>query len=122
MRKRTNTTIAKCKCRFNGCANVADVRRMKDHERGALYLVCPEHGVDKAASGRAQELLNKWVQDNTINPEVEPAPAPENPEQNPEPEKQPEPAPAPENQEPAPAKKGGFWNKAAAQFGAWLED
>ena len=43
MPKPKNETIASCPCSVKGCTEQADVRREKNHERGAMYIVCPRH-------------------------------------------------------------------------------
>jgi hypothetical protein len=100
---------------------------MKNHERGALYLVCPVHGVDRT-SGHHQKALDDWIEKNSIKPgtepEQKPEPIPEHPEPAPEPENHPKPAGKPGAPEPEPEpepKKPGFWRAAAAQFSGWWE-
>lgn len=128
MPKPINKTIGKCKCRMRGCDSLADIRRQKDHESGARYLVCPVHGVDRAI-GKHKAALESWIDENealqvkTVTPEPAPKPTtePEQGQEQPAPEKEvkiltsktegdpkPETAPPPK---PAPAKNGlGFLN------------
>lgn len=110
MPKPINETIGRCRCRKSGCAEVADVRRMKNHERGALYLVCPRHGTDKAPAARFQPELDQWIADNTPEPQEGPEPGPE-----------PAPAPPPAVPEPAP-QEGPAPGRRRAGFFAWLND
>jgi len=129
MKKRINETIAKCKCRFRGCELSADVRRMKNHERGNLYMVCSDHGIDKANSEKAQKILNSWVENNTIKEgevlEQAQEHAQEIPEIIQEPQKPQEPIETPvaqeQEQEQKPVKKG-FWSGASEQFQEWFKD
>ena len=121
MPKPPNKTIGQCPCRIRGCTENADIRRMKNHERGALYLVCPVHGVDRT-SGHHQKALDEWIEQNAINPEQPPEPSPEPPEPAPEPENPPKPANPPEPPEPKPEpkpKKPGFFRSALDQFSEW---
>ena len=54
----------KCRCRYAGCGKLADVKRAKNHDAGALFLVCPVHGVDRAQGAKAQRELDAWVTTN----------------------------------------------------------
>ena len=79
MPKPINETISRCSCRVKNCEAVAEVRRMKNHDLGAQYLVCPVHGVDRVAA-KFQAALDDFIANNEIesekNPEPEPVPAP----------------------------------------------
>ena len=61
MPKPINKTWGHCRCRVSGCGKLADIRRMKSHERGARYLVCPKHGTDKAQGAGPQAALDAWI-------------------------------------------------------------
>jgi hypothetical protein len=93
---------------------------MKNHERGALYLVCPVHGTDRT-SGHHQNHLDQWVENNMIGAEPIPDTSPE------------QPAPVPDTVPPAntdrkpdgpePTPKGpGFLSRANKQLGAWFDE
>jgi len=131
MPKPVNKDRGYCPCRVKGCNELAAVRRMKDHDRGALYLVCPVHGVDRT-SGKHQAALDEWIEQNRVEsrpdtaptPEPDPAPA----AAGPEPAADPEPAPALEQPgpepEPAPEpkpKRRGFLAGALDEFRGWME-
>ena len=88
MPKKINDTIGHCLCRR--CKEeTADIRRYKNHERGARYLVCPECGVDRVNGAKAQQRLDEWIDANTgkamtergpdipeLEPKLETVPAP----------------------------------------------
>jgi len=147
MPKPVNKDRGYCPCRVKGCDELAAVRRMKDHDRGALYLVCPVHGVDRT-SGKHQAALDEWIEQNRVESRPDPAPTPEpdpapTPEPDPSPTPEPDPAPAaagPEpatDPEPAPAleqpgpdpepapepkpKRRGFLAGALDEFRGWME-
>ena len=139
MPKPVNKDRGYCPCRVKGCDELAAVRRMKDHDRGALYLVCPVHGVDRT-SGKHQAALDEWIEQNRVESRPDPAPTPEpdpspTPEPDPapaaagpEPATDPEPAPALEqpgpDPEPAPEpkpKRRGFLAGALDEFRGWME-
>ena len=131
MPKPVNKDRGYCPCRVKGCNELAAVRRMKDHDRGALYLVCPVHGVDRT-SGKHQAALDEWIEQNRVESRPDPAPTPE-PDPapaaaGPEPAADPEPAPALEQPgpepEPAPEpkpKRRGFLAGALDEFRGWME-
>ena len=111
MPKPINQTIGHCLCYGRDCEQVADVRRFKNHERGRLYLVCPECGPIRPTGQRFQD----YIQANMTTGETEQEPEPiintrvepkEVPGPAPEPAPEPEPAPAPEP-EPEPEEKTG---------------
>lgn len=123
MPKPINKTWGHCRCRVSGCDAVADIRRMKSHERGARYLVCPEHGPDKAQGAGPQAALDAWIDEHQIPdqdaaalelgqdaPEPIPAPVPE-----PKPI-QVKPATAPPGPKPAPEQSPGM-----GRFIDWLK-
>ena len=131
MPKPVNKDRGYCPCRVKGCNELAAVRRMKDHDRGALYLVCPVHGVDRT-SGKHQAALDEWIEQHRIESRPDPAPTPEPgpapAEAGPEPAADPEPAPALEQPgpepEPAPEpkpKRRGFLAGALDEFRGWME-
>lgn len=116
MPKQKNKTIGLCPCRVTGCAELADIRRRKNHDRGARYLDCPVHGV-QGAFGKQQKFLDNWIDDNEIKPEQSLEPVPEIPEPEPEPSPEPvaeipdaEPEQSPEPSPEVPEKKGGFFS------------
>lgn len=99
MPKPINETISRCSCRVKNCEAIAEVRRMKNHDKGAQYLVCPVHGVDRVAA-KFQPALDDFIANNGISTEKipEPKPGPEPviapapvPETVPVPEPEPEP-------------------------------
>ena len=143
MPKPINKTWGTCRCRVSGCDAAADIRRAKSHERGARYLVCPVHGVDRAHGAGPQGALDEWIDANQITafdyprmapddeaaPEPEPEPIPEIAGDLPEPQPMQEeikprravmipPPPEP----PRPGKLGGFFawaRRAHREFVGW---
>lgn len=123
MPKPKNETIGQCRCRFAGCTESADIRRMKNHENGALYLVCPVHGVDRT-SGKSQEPLDQWIDKNKITSSQVPAEKPEDSGAVTKPESVAEPAKKPEPSETDPAQDSqgsGFLKDADDAFEKWME-
>jgi len=125
MPKPKNETIASCPCSVKGCTEQADVRREKNHERGALYLVCPVHGRLSANGARYKEKMGEWISNNMQpfqEPGQEPAPEPV-PEPVPEPETNPVavlatvPAEVPEK----PGKGRSFWSGAGSELDDFLK-
>jgi hypothetical protein len=53
-------------CRFAGCKETSDIKTIKNHPRGALFLVCPVHGPDRAQGAQAQEAMDDWITDHAI--------------------------------------------------------
>jgi hypothetical protein len=45
---------------------VADIKTVKNHDRGALFLVCPVHGPDRAQGAKAQTAIDEWITDHAI--------------------------------------------------------
>ena len=135
MPKPINKTWGHCRCRVSGCDAVADIRRMKSHERGARYLVCPEHGPDKAQGARPQAALDAWIDEHQIQereaeapelPEPNPEPVPESRPMNPEPVPEPMPIQAtPDTAPPGPKPAPGmgrlvlFIKRAHKELVAW---
>ena len=139
MPKPINKTFGRCRCRVSGCDEVADIRRAKSHDRGALYLVCPVHGVDKVHGAGPQAEMDRWVAQHEISegeaiepetieargPEQIPEIAGDSPELQPMPEEiKPRRAvmipPPPEP--PRPGKVGGFFawaRRAHREFVGW---
>lgn len=140
MAKPKNNTIGKCVCSQKGCEEVADVRRVKNHPKGDLYLDCPkctmvrlrgasltEHILANATWFPGHEPAQAQAQETPeptwpvmpgqaqAEPEPDPEPEPEPAQADPAPEPEPEPEPAQET--PAPAGNlaesvwGDFWNE-----------
>lgn len=127
MPRKINSTVGQCLCRRRGCDELADIRRQKDHERGALYLVCPVHGVDRAMNAAQQALLDDYIDKHRAEsgPDTGPAQAPAQDRPVPAPEGggKPEGKPAGLAPEPAPDDEGsGFVSKAAKELEDWLND
>lgn len=88
MPKPINETVGRCLCRHKDCDQVADVRRSKGHEHGAPYLVCPDHGVDRAHGPAAQAKLAAWIEQHATWGEGAPPtqePPPQEPKETPAP-------------------------------------
>lgn len=73
MPKPINETVGHCLCRRCREA-VADIRRFKNHERGARYLVCPDCGVDRVNGVAAQAKIDAWIDSNGAGVDSEPGP------------------------------------------------
>jgi len=117
MPKPINKTWGHCPCRVSGCDQLADIRRAKSHERGAIYLVCPVHGVDKVHGAGPQSELDRWVDEHQEGPELEPEQGRGMPPELPEPIPEPKPAPRRAVMIPEPAPEP---RRAGAGFFAWL--
>ena len=90
MPKPINPTIAKIPCIIRGCEHMADVRREKNHERGALYVVCPEHGRLSTNGAKYKQAIAALIEADLAHgcPGEKPEPAPEpTPAPKPEPPK-----------------------------------
>lgn len=121
MSKPITPSRGRCKCRMAGCKEIADIKTVKNHPHGALFLSCPVHGMDRAQGAAAQAALDDWITDHAIpegaelEPEPEPAPTPERAEPGPG---GPEPAtPATAGDGPEPSQDGpGFFAQADQQL------
>lgn len=123
MPKPLNKSFGRCQCRVSGCTELADVRRMKNHERGAQYLACPAHGIDRAQGTATQRLLDEWIEQHNQG-QAAPEPGPEvsepGPKTEPEPEKQEETPPGPEPEPERDEKGPGFFKRSAQDLEDWL--
>ncbi len=102
MAKPINQTVGRCRCL--SCDDSADVRRLKNHERGKLYLVCHECGTMRPSGVRFQRFVvnNTVLSDGHVFTDEEilmvsekPEPTPEKLEPKPEPVTDPVPEPKP---------------------------
>ena len=120
MPKPINTTIGTVPCLIRGCSEVAEVRREKNHERGALYVVCPEHGRVSVNGASYKEKIAVIIEAGLNQPPPEP-----------EPEKKPEPVPekvtekspvVKEKEKKQQAEKRSFLAEALTELGGWMND
>lgn len=120
-----NETIGKCLCR--GCReHVADVRRFKNHDRGARYLVCPECGMYRVQGAKPQAVLDAWIDANMVEDEPEnletnsnqdTKPVSENVEPDSKPGRAAKPVDTPDGSKPGP----GFFSQADKQLTEMME-
>jgi len=92
---------------------------MKNHDRGAMYLVCPDCGTDRVSGAKPQAALDAWIDENRADsgPDDGPDKGLEVPEQN-EPPAEPE---TPASTEPPPKPGPGFFQQANAQLEQFFE-
>lgn len=71
-----NRAFGRCACRR--CDGVAEVRRLKNHDRGDRYLYCPACGEDRNTSRarNTQAVLDAWIDAHTLPEPAEPAEEP----------------------------------------------
>lgn len=81
MPRKPNVIIGECPCPIEGCSKTGAVRRVKNHERGALYVTCPDCGAVPTPNAHAirATALQEWIAGNMTNmtepaPETPPAP------------------------------------------------
>jgi hypothetical protein len=121
MPKPLNASRGRCPCRNGDCTAIADVKRLKNHDAGALYLDCPECGVIRANSAAAQTRLDNYILGNVTwagpdqGPESKPGATEPGPESKPGATDQ-----GPESKPGGRAAGPGFIARAAQQFSDWF--
>lgn len=98
MPKKIRSPIGEVPCPLKGCDQLAQLKRAKDHERGARYAVCPVHGTVMAHGAKhvsAFESLLDTLIAPALGPDTGPETGPEPVARAPSPQPEPSPAPAP---------------------------